>query len=371
MADLMTASTTSSQLAKKYDQFSAAAAQVSIDGTDIIKKFDANIVELSVELSTDGAAGSASFTVIDEYDTEKSDFRTDKATPLLQLGARVEISLGYVSGVEKVFSGLIAEVEYMMNNAEEAPCIRVTCLDAISLLMRSYRNQVYLDKSSSDVVTELFGFKPFASYISGSQVEKTSEKRKSLVHNGSDYDLVQRLAKEEGYELFISQGKVYFRKLPAKASAIMTLAVDDYLLQSARLSLRSSGLVGKVTVIGVNDQDSKATSATASIQGKFAAKSTAKLMLGESVRTIVDQSANSAAKVKQKADLVINEAKASFGRLDCSLVGLPDIVPGRSIKLKGLFPQADVEAYILKVSHRFTDDGYFTEFEAKVDEYHA
>jgi hypothetical protein len=52
-------------------------------------------------------------------------------------------------------------------------------------------------------------------------------------------------------------------------------------------------------------------------------------------------------------------------------VGLPEIVPGRAIKIKGLFPQADVEGYILKVSHKFNEEGFFTEFEAKVDEYHA
>jgi phage protein D len=79
----------------------------------------------------------------------------------------------------------------------------------------------------------------------------------------------------------------------------------------------------------------------------------------------------SPAQARKKADLIINEAKASFGRLECSLVGLPEIIPGRAIRLNGLFPQADVEAYILKVSHRFTEDGYYTQFEAKVDEYHA
>ena len=44
---------------------------------------------------------------------------------------------------------------------------------------------------------------------------------------------------------------------------------------------------------------------------------------------------------------------------------IPEIIPGRYIKLKGFDDNTDNMYFIQKVTHEFTDDGYYTSFQVK------
>lgn len=94
-------------------------------------------------------------------------------------------------------------------------------------------------------------------------------------------------------------------------------------------------------------------------------------MLGQATKTLADPTVKDAGAAKKRADLLMAEARGSFGRLQCQCAGLPELVPGRNVEVKGFLPQADVTAYIQKVSHSFTDQGFYTKFEAKVEGYNV
>ena len=46
-------------------------------------------------------------------------------------------------------------------------------------------------------------------------------------------------------------------------------------------------------------------------------------------------------------------------------VGLPELIPGRYISIKGVDAQTEGSYYISSVNHRFSREGYYTEFYAR------
>ena len=46
-------------------------------------------------------------------------------------------------------------------------------------------------------------------------------------------------------------------------------------------------------------------------------------------------------------------------------VGIPELIPGRYITVKGLDDDTEGSYFVSKVRHRFTGAGYFTQFEVK------
>ena len=46
-------------------------------------------------------------------------------------------------------------------------------------------------------------------------------------------------------------------------------------------------------------------------------------------------------------------------------VGIPELIPGRYISIKGLDGDSEGSYFLSKVRHRFTGEGYYTQFEVK------
>ena len=46
-------------------------------------------------------------------------------------------------------------------------------------------------------------------------------------------------------------------------------------------------------------------------------------------------------------------------------VGIPELIPGRYISIKGLDDSTEGSYFLSKVLHRFTEEGYYTQFEVK------
>jgi phage protein D len=240
-------------------------------------------------------------------------------------------------------------------------------MDAKCLLMKRQRLALFSGKSVTDAIGEMMGGQPFSDYITGKKVEAYSEKLDMLpAAMEDDFQFTTRYAQYIGYEFFIVQGKVYFRKAPASYSSIMTISPDQGLL-SAKQSLRGVALHKKALVVGINPADDKMVSGEAVISGKFGSGSTATRMMGASEKIHFDHHVISAQQAQARAKTLLQAAKGSFGRLECKCVGIPELVPGRSVTIDGISPDADKEYYILNVRHTVDERGFFTNLEARMD----
>jgi phage protein D len=146
----------------------------------------------------------------------------------------------------------------------------------------------------------------------------------------------------------------------------MTVSPDMGLL-SVKQSLRGMSLYKKTLVVAVNPADDKPVSGEAALNGRFGDGSSASRMLGASQKVIFDHSAQSAQQAEQRAKTLMQAARGNFGRLECQCVGIPELVPGRSVTIDGVSPSADKEYYILNVRHSLDDRGFFTNLEARID----
>ena len=364
--DLMTGSATYAGLLKKYDGFRAPTVHIKAEGTDLDRVFGARVTDLSVDLTAGFEASGCAFNLLGEYEPRQSGFDPKGASALLQLGAKVEVAVGYVR-TETVFRGIVMEVEYRFDE-DNAPYLHVECVDAKCLLMKTRRIEVMLRKNISDAVGEMLSARPVSDYLSGREVAPMLGDKDTPIYDmmGSDYDFLVKNARMLGCEFFIIQGKAYFRRPPAAAMPLMTLSPGKGLL-SARLALRGGGLVEKVSVSGLNPQNGEAVRGSFSLRGRFSKGVTAARMLASTEQSVFDASISSPAAATAYAKTLGQALKNGFGTLECTCLGIPELAPGRYVRLTGLMPEANREFYVTGVRHEVGPNGFQTSIEARVD----
>jgi len=363
--DLMLQSTSYATLKNKYRDFAAPTVRIEVEGKDLIESCHAEISNVEVDLTCEYPASGCSFDVSGEYVFSNSDFDQKGAASLLELGAKVTVSLGYIA-TEMVFYGLITEVTYRFEE-HTAPYIHVECMDAKCLLMKTQRLEICKETSISSAVSALLSSQPVGSYLKGKKIEVMSKNDQPITINmESCYDFVVRQAQYAGMEFFILCGKAYFRKQPTAGQPIMTLSFGQGLLD-ASLTLNGAELVEQVKVVGIDPTTDKEVSGVAKAVGKFSKGSTAKQMISGTQRVYLDASSQTAEQAKARATTLMNGIQHRFGRLECRCEGLPDLVPGRMVKIAGVMGLADTNYYITNVRHRVDESGFNTYIEARID----
>lgn len=363
--DLMTAISTYAVLDLKYSGFRAPTARILVDGTDLGASLKTCFSNITADLSSGYEASGISFDVIDEYRPDQTDFDQSGAAKVLQLGAKVELQLGYIS-TETVFYGLITDVTYDFPE-DDSPVIHVECMDAKCLLMKMQRLEIRSEKKIAPLVNALLGESPVKSYLKGKSVSLIETEREPIpINMDSDYDFLVRQAQYMGCEFFIFAGKAYFREPSLTAVPIMTLE-PQHGIYSASLSLRAAPLVKKVKVVGIDPESDQAVSGSASSSGKYGTGSGASKMLSGTERTYFDSRATSAKDAADRAKVLMRGVENQFGVLNCTCIGLPELVPGRWINIKGLSPQFTGKFYIVQVRHVLSESGFTTTFEARTN----
>lgn len=352
------------QLEQKYNNFIAPTIKISLDGKEIIYGTDTTISDFSLDLSTGFEASGCSFVVYNEYLPKESDFDRSGVFKSLQIGAKVEIELGYVK-TSPVFTGLVTSVQYLFEEDGESPCIQVYCMDAKCLLMKTQRLDVMGEQKLDQAIKDMLSAQPASSYLSSKKIDSVADNAVPL-HNGmlSDYEFVVAQAQYFGCEFFVTNGTAFFRVPPNTGTATVSLGVREGIL-SANVALQSEKLVNKVTVTGVDPMGEELVSASQSITGTFSQGNTAKKMLGESEMVFYDPYSIDATTAGNRAKSLLNAMTRDFGVVACTCMGIPELVPGEFVKLSGLMKEANGTFYISAVKHIYSDEGYTTIFEAR------
>lgn len=251
--DLMKQSTAYALLKKKYREFAAPTVRSWWRGAIWAERYHAALSNVSVGAHERIPGLGMQLRPARGVPAPDSDFDSKGALRLLELGAKVEVKLGYIA-TETVFYGLITGLDYRFD-PEEAPVVHVECMDAKCLLMKTQRLEIFREKRIDRAVQALLGEQPVGGYLKGKQVDPVPGEIKMLAAGmETSYDFLVRQARYAGCEFFLLAGKAYFRKRPAAGQPVMTVSPGEALL-SAGLSLRGAPLVQKVTVVGIDPQD--------------------------------------------------------------------------------------------------------------------
>lgn len=360
--NLFTAVSDYKRLKLQYNNFAAPTILLLVEKTEIKLNEAIGISNVIVDLTCGYPSSGAEFDIVNQYINEKTNFN-EKTSKLFQPGARVEIKLGYIA-TETVFVGMISSVEYTFDGGNP-PFIHVECCDAKYLLMKTKRLELFRDTKLSQLVTDFFSIGSISEYITGKQIEQT-EKITLTYHAENDYAFLVKGAEYIGYEFFILCGKLYFRKQPSSSFPIMTISPEQG-ISSARLALSTASLTGKIQVVGIDPLNDKKIATEVNMRGKYGEGSFAKRMLDGTEMTFFEEQVKSTAMASDYASVIAKRKGDKFGVLECEVIGLPQLVPGRYIKVAGLMGYANKTFYLTDVKHIFNESGYRTYISGRID----
>lgn len=351
-------------LKTKYDSFFAPAFSVKIEGKEL-KSGEYAMMRLEVELCADGSAGSCHFTVGSEYDREK-EMWLDNLAKTIKVGARLEIKGGYVK-TEPIFYGYVDEftLDY---SGHESPRISVSGMDGFGFLMNCQEPIYGGQKKPRQVVEDILGKAVAAGVAKSKTVGALAESDVPPVKEQlDDFKYLRMLAERYCMNLICVDGELVFDSVINSTSPIITLsAFTDLLGFSKRMSLH--GQVGSVTVWGrdVNQKFIQGTADKVSLGGEGKTATQIASKFAQAVRREYCEYVRTEDECKKLAQARLNSLALDFVSGQGICPGLPELIPGRYIKITDLDDDTAGSYFISKVRHRFdTREGYVTFFEVK------
>lgn len=355
MKELMNSETFSyGGLKNKYGGFRNPCCAVKAGGTDI-QTLGLYVTEMEIRQTIRNKAGTCTFMIGNGYDRVRGGFR-DEIADNFPLGQTVEAGIGYITPVY-MFKGFVTDISFSFESGTP-PGVRITCTDIRSLMMQGNLNAM----------------PPVASFplmIPLIMLMYTSILNMKIVYydvwniledfrqNTNDFNYLYDYGLKRGYEFFVLGEYCYFRKKWQNTSPLMHLKWGESIISfnretsysSNKLSGALSGLLSFIPFFSDN---------MLTPQGY-----PHKMATPQIPRVQVDTS-----EAKNTLDL-INIMMTSLRNLGdnmaagtVSCVGIPEIIPGRYIRLTGLDRRFfDGDYYIEEATHKLSSGGYVTSFE--------
>lgn len=364
------------QLKEKYKDFEQADFEVYINEKEISEnKAGAFINFIEVELSSGYDASIASFQIHNCFCEYPGYFELDNIKKYIQIGSSVDIFLGYQYTVKEVFLGFITRVNFIYEDRND-PYIQVTAMDVKGIMMANSYAKVLKATSYSEAVKEILSQTAYEKLVNESIIRKleisdTPDKKEGGQNNEqknitidmvseSDYEFVVRAAKRFHYEFYIHCGIVYFRKAKSEQNILLELGVETGLLE-LDVGYDISGLVSQIEVRAMDQGKGENVSAAKKLNNKISTGNKAKSLMSGSKRVWIDAAIISKEDAGKRAEYLAEDISYQFAALQAKLVGLPELVPGNFIKIKGLNIPMDNQFYVTKVTHRIElAGGYHT-----------
>jgi uncharacterized protein involved in type VI secretion and phage assembly len=279
-------------------------------------------------------------------------------------GKKVEIFYGERSRF-KLMSGKIAGLEPKLETAH--PTLVVRGYDLSHKLYRGGYRRSFSQVSDSDLATRLAreaGLRP-------GNIDATSEVHEYFFQNNqTNAELLLERARRIGYELWVEDDALHFRK-PSANGAPVQLAWGETLL-SFRPRLSTSEQVNEVEVRGWDPKQKRAVVGRAT-RGQGAAEigisepgsSIATQAWGEANFAIVDQFVRSPSEAEALAQAALDEMTSAFVEAEGTCAANGEITPGRQVQIDGVGARFNGTYYVTQVIHEWTSEqGLQTRFSA-------
>ncbi len=268
-------------------------------------------------------------------------------------GQMVSLITGEITALEPQFQeGMIAELV-------------VRGYDKSHRLFRETRSKAYTNVKDSDLARTIAsngGLSP--------DVEETSQVYDHIYqHNQTDLEFLTQRAWRIGFECYVADGKLVFRK-PKTGSAAITLTWGDDLLSfQPRMTLAEQ--VDEVIVKGWDAENQKPITGNAS-QGKLypgvgePKKGAAWAnQFGKGKLVIVDQPVVNQSEANILAAARLDEISGAFIEAEGLAFRRPDIRAGQVIKIEALGKRFSGEYLVTSATHIATPEGLRTEFSVR------
>lgn len=333
-------------------QVRAVAVTVMLGDSDMAETFGCSIQKVSVKLSAQDTS-QAEITLWDCYDIKTHSLASGLKSGL-ELGAAVKVSMGYQSDLTVVFSGYMESVSLDMTE-QDAYILRIMAYDVIRLLKENVRCRIWKGTSHSSVVTELL---EDYSWLCDSDVESTSalEAEEDWWQQGSDYDfIVNELAgvHNPDYRFYASDGTACFKK-EKNEQADVSLEPGDGMTE---FHASWHFINRKIQVHGISGTH-EVYLGESEVSGKNMSSSA-----GQGFVFHVIPQAGSQDAVDAVAAAQAKKAQSQAVDITLTTTGMPQLKPGKYLKLSGMDSWVNGVYRIEKAEHVMDEDGYRTTVE--------
>ncbi|WP_218081933.1 VgrG-related protein [Anthocerotibacter panamensis] len=347
---------------------------LKIDGKEATPELMEDILQIVVEESLH-LPGMFTLVIDNPYFSGHRD--QDKAwrhASLLTLGKKVEIGFNSSTSQAQDFSvardepcileGEITGIEAHFSGESQAPII-VRGYDVAHRLHRGRYNRSFLNMTDSDIVNRIIG----EVGIPAGTVERTGSPHEYLFQeNQTNMEFLRERAARLGFELYVQNGKLNFRKPKVDATLDLKWLKD---IHSFRVRMTSAEQVGEVEVRGWDYTTKKAIVSTANSEqiqtstenGKGSA-SVSKFRPAQPKAIVVDQPMFVVAEADQIAKALYNELGGEFVCADAKGEGNALLRVGKVVKLQEMGTYSG-QYYVTETRHIFQNRTYTTEFSVR------
>ncbi|MBR5420221.1 MAG: phage late control D family protein [Lachnospiraceae bacterium] len=366
---------TYSELQDTYGNFVGPLVEIRVGGKDISKdKGEFSVSDIVVELTSGFEASVAEFKIFNTYDQYKHEFRFEDVKKYITLGSAVEILMGYESSIRPVFRGFISQVNFVYR-LEEIPAVEVHCMDIKGIMMaNSYAKQITA-ACYSEAVKQLLE-QSFYQKLKGDNgvfnnvsIVDTPDKQEGgrnneptdqsiEMINESDYEFVVRAAKRFNFEFFQSCDTVIFCKAKSDTQDLIELGPETGMM-AFEIGYDITGLTGQVEVRNVDPGKGKVFSSKKKLQSKMSEGSKAKQLVNNQKKIVIDPTAATQKDAEYRVDYLLEEMSYRFGTLEADLIGIPELMAGKFVQIKGLGKGASNRFYISSVRHSMMGDSFY------------
>lgn len=339
----------------------APAFSVKLEGTPLKPELKGSITSIKVTKAIDKS---------DYIEFDVQDRMEDGAFVLLdkealKMGDKLDVALGYAGNMSLKAE---AHVQNVSTNWESnlPPSFTIEgSHKAFNLLSKRNDMLSYSNKKDSAIVSEI------AAKVGLSAVTDTTRityKDKNTGGKKNFLEFIRDMVKQNaGFEFFISEGTLYFRKARTGTAPIVTLKWGRH-IESFSAEVDLSGMVTGVKASGFDDKQDIDVVVNAGAEKKIGFSGTlgsrAARILGDKKESILTDM-KTETQLKEVAAARLEEASSMYVVASVKTVGIPEIVPGVCIKLDGLGKKFSEKYYVFSTTHTINSSGYKIDFKAR------
>jgi phage protein D len=350
---------------KKYKHFYAPRFELTVAGEDVASQ-GMGIVSVTVDNTLDAAADQASFTVSNAFDVKKRDILWfDKE---IAVGKEVQVRMGYGDRLETLFIGIITSVKINFPTGG-MPQLEVTAFDLSHRMTKNKKSFAWDNKKDSDIANEL-ARDPHYNLMP--QIEDTRVQHVTIKQdNQSDFEFLKKRAEENGFEFFVFEETLFFRRPAYQENPVVNLEWGKTLMSFAP----EVNIADQVEMVEVRGWDAKAKkeivgkARVGDEEGRKQGRQSGSELVREATQEKPVERVRRPVYTQAEADRL---AKAILTRIAEGLVtgngeciGLPELRAGKNVLLEGIGKKFSKPYYVEKTNHNISASGYRTTFSVK------
>ena len=183
----------------------------------------------------------------------------------------------------------------------------------------------------------------------------------------SDYEFIVKAAKKFNYEFFIDRGTVYFRKAKPDKAPVAELKAGAGILHFS-IEYSMTGIIGSVEARAMDPGEGKTISYSSKLNQTISTGNKAKSLIKDSKKVLIDPSIATSTQAESRVASLMEQMSYRLGNLEAECIGIPELLPGRFLRISGLDAPADNDFYLTTVIHEYRDEtGYLTRVIGKTD----